>query len=296
MVNCFGADGYRYGYQGSEKDDEVKGSGNSYTTEFRLLDPRLGRWLSTDPEEKQFPSLNPFNSMENNPIELNDPNGDCPNCVTAGVGAAVGFFVELGSQIVGNVVSGNSWYDIDVADLALSTAEGAMIGFAGPGASVMIRTTATGMAVASPVVQASVDVKPFTKDQPAVRTVFSDGENNKSLQDAVIELAFSSIGKATAPKPKPTSDGLISVPSIKDPVKKAREVEAAKPKDQRNHVTTERRLEIEKKAKADKVDKRLANGVINTLPEGMIGGMLNRAQSEAAKKMANSQNSSKPKT
>ena len=29
--------GYRYGYQGSEKDNEVKGEGNSYTTLFRQL-------------------------------------------------------------------------------------------------------------------------------------------------------------------------------------------------------------------------------------------------------------------
>jgi len=40
---------YRYGFNGMEKDDEVKGSGNSYTTEFRQYDPRLGRWMSLDP-------------------------------------------------------------------------------------------------------------------------------------------------------------------------------------------------------------------------------------------------------
>ena len=34
---------HRYGFQGSEMDDEVKGEGNSYTTEFRQLDPRLRR-------------------------------------------------------------------------------------------------------------------------------------------------------------------------------------------------------------------------------------------------------------
>ncbi|MDC3220607.1 hypothetical protein OAT71_02215 [Flavobacteriales bacterium] len=42
-------DAYRYGYQGSEKDDEIAGNGNSYTTFFRQLDPRLGRWFSPDP-------------------------------------------------------------------------------------------------------------------------------------------------------------------------------------------------------------------------------------------------------
>jgi RHS repeat-associated protein len=66
------AESYRWGYQGSEKDDEIKGEGNSYTTEFRMLDPRLGRWLSIDPLAAQFPWQSPYVSMDNNPICLND--------------------------------------------------------------------------------------------------------------------------------------------------------------------------------------------------------------------------------
>lgn len=67
---------YRYGYQGSEKDDEVKGSGNSYTTEYRQLDPRLGRWLSLDPKARSMPWQSPYVSMDNNPIWFNDILGD----------------------------------------------------------------------------------------------------------------------------------------------------------------------------------------------------------------------------
>ena len=37
-----------------EKDDEVSGSGNSYTTFYRQLDPRIGRWMSVDPKMKKF--------------------------------------------------------------------------------------------------------------------------------------------------------------------------------------------------------------------------------------------------
>jgi RHS repeat-associated protein len=69
-------EGYRYGYQGSEKDDEVKGSGNSYTTHFRQLDPRVGRWLSIDPKASSLSWQTPFCSMDNNPIVFNDPKGD----------------------------------------------------------------------------------------------------------------------------------------------------------------------------------------------------------------------------
>ncbi len=32
---------YRYSFNGMEKDDDVKGLGNSYTTEFRMYDDRL---------------------------------------------------------------------------------------------------------------------------------------------------------------------------------------------------------------------------------------------------------------
>ena len=66
--------GYRYGYQGSEGDDEIKGEGNSYTTFFRQLDPRLGRWLSIDPKMNAWES--PYVSMANNPLLYNDPLGD----------------------------------------------------------------------------------------------------------------------------------------------------------------------------------------------------------------------------
>lgn len=64
---------YRYGYQGSEKDNEVKGEGNSYSTQFRQLDPRIGRWLSYDPKPDAFSS--PYCSMDNNPMRYNDNLG-----------------------------------------------------------------------------------------------------------------------------------------------------------------------------------------------------------------------------
>jgi len=46
---------YVYGFQGQERDDEVKGDGNSYDFLFRIYDPRLGKFLSTDPLEGEYP-------------------------------------------------------------------------------------------------------------------------------------------------------------------------------------------------------------------------------------------------
>ena len=68
------AEDYRYGYQGSEMDNEVRGSkGTSYTTHFRQLDPRIGRWLSIDPVNKVHES--PYAWNTNNPLTFNDQNG-----------------------------------------------------------------------------------------------------------------------------------------------------------------------------------------------------------------------------
>ena len=73
-----GGSGYRYGYQGSEKDDEITGvEGSHMTTFFREIDTRLGRMWSVDPVFQPWQS--PYNSMENSPIWLNDPRGDDPH-------------------------------------------------------------------------------------------------------------------------------------------------------------------------------------------------------------------------
>jgi|GEM_PF-6123444 len=72
----FNSGDYRFGYQGSEKDDELKGEGNSYSTFFRQLDPRVGRWLSIDPKSSTTPWESPYMSMGGNPILNLDPLGD----------------------------------------------------------------------------------------------------------------------------------------------------------------------------------------------------------------------------
>ncbi|WP_146697683.1 RHS repeat-associated core domain-containing protein [Geofilum rhodophaeum] len=68
----FQSEAYRYGYQGSERDPEMSG-GAGYTTYFRALDPRIGRWLTPDP--KVFPWQSPYVSMDGNPVTLIDPWG-----------------------------------------------------------------------------------------------------------------------------------------------------------------------------------------------------------------------------
>lgn len=69
------AQAYRYAYNGMERDNEVSGIGNSYTTEFRQYDPRLGRWKSLDPYRFEFPWQSPYAAFDNNPIFFTDRLG-----------------------------------------------------------------------------------------------------------------------------------------------------------------------------------------------------------------------------
>ena len=70
-----GSEKFRYGFQNQEHDDELKGDGNSYTTEFRLSDPRLGKWLSLDPKAGKYPMDSPYMAYGNNPISIIDGDG-----------------------------------------------------------------------------------------------------------------------------------------------------------------------------------------------------------------------------
>src|SRR5690606_26380244 len=68
------AGGYRYGFNGMEKDDEVSGQGNSYTAEFWQYDSRLGRRWNIDPVIKPWESG--YATFANNPIYFMDTDGD----------------------------------------------------------------------------------------------------------------------------------------------------------------------------------------------------------------------------
>ena len=51
----------------------MKGEGNSYNMDFRMYDPRVGRWLSIDPIVHPWES--PYVGFNNNPIAIADPSG-----------------------------------------------------------------------------------------------------------------------------------------------------------------------------------------------------------------------------
>ncbi|SHN16273.1 RHS repeat domain-containing protein [Chitinophaga sp. CF418] len=71
-------DKYRYGFNGKENDNEIKGEGNSLDFGARVYDPRIGRFLSLDPKSKEYPDWSPYVYAFDNPIRLVDDNGEGP--------------------------------------------------------------------------------------------------------------------------------------------------------------------------------------------------------------------------
>jgi RHS repeat-associated protein len=66
---------YRYGFQGQEKDDELKGEGNSLNYTFRMHDPRVGRFFATDPLEAIYPFYSPYQFSGNRLIDMIELEG-----------------------------------------------------------------------------------------------------------------------------------------------------------------------------------------------------------------------------
>ena len=67
--------GYRYGFNGKENDNEVKGESNTLDFGDRIYDPRVGRWFSLDPLQKKYPGESNYSFVGDNPILFKDADG-----------------------------------------------------------------------------------------------------------------------------------------------------------------------------------------------------------------------------
>ena len=66
---------YRYGFQGQEMDNELKGRGNSLNYTFRMHDPRVGRFFARDPLEKYYADQTPYQFSSNAPMHACELEG-----------------------------------------------------------------------------------------------------------------------------------------------------------------------------------------------------------------------------
>jgi RHS repeat-associated protein len=69
------SESYRYGFQGQEKDDEVKGEGNSLNYTYRMHDARVGRFFAVDPLFRKYAWNSPYSFSSNRVLDRNELEG-----------------------------------------------------------------------------------------------------------------------------------------------------------------------------------------------------------------------------
>ena len=183
---------YRYGFNGMEKDDEVKNSeGSHYTTLYRQYDSRIGRWFSVDPKANVLPWQSPYCSMDNNPILKTDTDGDIANVLG---GAALGAGVELAIQFSVQLALNDGDFEtalskIDWVDVAIAAGEGALTSGMSAGWTLS-KSTVKGVLLVGEVVKAGVDLD-YEKGITAVGA-------GKELDDAALDFLLDKAGDKLA--------------------------------------------------------------------------------------------------
>ncbi len=181
----YSSDSYRFGFNGMEKDDEVHGAGNAYTTSWRGYDPRLGRWLSMDPKTSALPWESPYAFSGNNPIFGNDPEGDvCVPCIQF----IIGFALDVVDQMANNLLDGKtvaqSW---DKTSLWRAGIAGGLSA-ASPSALVAKLNSPIIRKVSEEIIEMLVDAT-----QSAVNSYFSDKSIN--VYDVLMDASFGKVAR-----------------------------------------------------------------------------------------------------
>jgi RHS repeat-associated protein len=103
----YGANQYRFGFQGQEKDDEIaEGEGNYLSYKYRVHDARIGKFLSVDPLTKDYPFYSPYAFSGNRVIDAWELEGLEP--VVNNDGELIAFIVMEGqgptqiAQVINN--------------------------------------------------------------------------------------------------------------------------------------------------------------------------------------------------
>lgn len=105
----------------------------------RFYDSQLGRWHSVDKlaEHPNQISQTPYQYAWNTPVNLNDPDGNCPWCI---IGAVVGAAVDYGSQVAVNYATGKESPLTNVSGASIVTS--AIVGAASGGLASVARSGA----------------------------------------------------------------------------------------------------------------------------------------------------------
>ena len=161
-----GSPDHKFQYNGG-KTERNKDLGLHWDeTPLRSYDYQLGRFHQIDPrpDDADQESLTPYQFSLNNPVRYNDPNGDCPTCLTgaigAGLGALVGGGIEAASQLIehGEV---NDWGAVGGA-AAQGFVTGGVAGLTGGASLVTTTLVSSGANVVGGAISNTIQGKEIT--------------------------------------------------------------------------------------------------------------------------------------
>jgi RHS repeat-associated protein len=108
-----------------------------YYYKARVYDPLTGRFLQTDPVGYSA-DLDLYTYVEDDPLDKEDPTGECPECVGALLGGALGGGVEVFKEMALEHRDANH---LNVGAIVRETAIGAVAGATGVGAARLVTAT-----------------------------------------------------------------------------------------------------------------------------------------------------------
>lgn len=189
------AGGYRFGFQGQEKDDEIHGAtGTSYAFEYRMHDARIGRFLSIDPLAAKYAYNSPYAFSENRVIDAVELEGREQLQFMQDLQAKWNYTVQQVQTAWDNtleaVETALTYTDVNDATVIVTNAtrDGEAINFDGTPATTMDKVFAYGGAVI-PVVGGSA-VKKI--GEPVVGGLIKGGK--KALQAAGALVPYKGFG------------------------------------------------------------------------------------------------------
>jgi RHS repeat-associated protein len=91
----FSSEGYRFGFNGQENDNEIAGTGSNLNFKYRIYDTRLIRFFSVDPMSKDYPWWTPYQFAGLIPIRYIELEGLEPGEIFNSADEAAKNFAEI---------------------------------------------------------------------------------------------------------------------------------------------------------------------------------------------------------